>query len=354
MQKTGNIATQFNRDLSDREREILRQIVQLYILKASPIGSRYLSKYFSEELKLSPATLRNIMSDLEELDYISHPHTSAGRIPTDKGYRFYVDTITKTEKLNKKEILTVKDTLSQAPSEAVFRNASKILGMLSKYLGIVQFPNIKDLIVQKIELIELATSKILVVVALESNIVRTVTIEADFDSDISRLDEISRLLNERVSGKSLNYIRDNFKEMVSDITLRHSPLIRLFTDSVDKIFARENTVDRVAITGTQNLLSYPEFEDLGRVRGVIELIENEDVIIHLFEQLDESDRVQVFIGKELNSDILQEYSLIKSTYKVGTACGTIGLIGPKRMNYSKMISVVKFVSDALSNNSEIN
>lgn len=354
MQKSINIANKIQHELNDREREILRQIVQLYILNAVPVGSRYLSKFIQDELKLSPATLRNIMSDLEDLEYISHPHTSAGRIPTDKGYRFYVDTISKFEKLNKKEILSVNDSLTHAGNDAVFKNASKILGLLSRYLGIVQFPNIRDLTVQKIELIELSSTKILVVVALESNIIRTVTIEADFENDIKNLDEISRSLNEKISGKNLNYIRDNFSDIINDFTLRHTPLIRLFTDSVDKIFARESSGDKVAITGTHHLLDYPEFENPNKVRGVIELVENEDIIIHLFEQFDESDKVQVYIGKEINNNILQEYSLIKSTYKVGTACGSIGLIGPKRMNYAKMISIVQYVTDILSTNVEIN
>lgn len=354
MPKSINIAKLNQRELNERESDILRQIVQLYILKASPIGSRFLSKFAENDIKLSPATLRNTMADLEELDYISHPHTSAGRVPTDKGYRFYVNTISKIEKLNKKEILTVQDSLSNTSHETVYKNASKILGILSKYLGIVQFPNIRDLTVQKIELIELSSAKILVVVALESNIIRTVTIEADFENDIQQLDAISGYLNERVSGKSLNFIRENFRDIINDLTLRNVPLIRLFTDSVDKIFARETSSDRVAITGTHHLLNYPEFEDLERVRGVIELIENEDVIIHLLEQLDDSNKVQVYIGKELNNNTLQQYSLIKSTYKVGTACGTIGLIGPKRMNYSKMIALVQYVSDILSGNIDLN
>ncbi|MFA5512947.1 MAG: heat-inducible transcriptional repressor HrcA [Candidatus Kapaibacterium sp.] len=347
-----NISREINRELTEREREILRQIVQLYILKASPIGSRFLSKYFGEELKLSPATLRNIMADLEELDYISHPHTSAGRVPTDKGYRFYVDNINKIEKLKRSEIITLQDSLISEYSESVFKNASKILGMLSQYLGIVQFPNIRDLTVHKIELIELSSNRILVVVAMDSNIVRTVTIEADIDSKIERLDEISTILNERVSGKSLKYIRENFSGIINDLNYRNTPLIRLFTDSVDRIFARENSSDRVAITGTQHLLNHPEFEAPERMKGVIELVENEDIIIHLFEQLDESNKVQVYIGRELKSNVLNEYSLIKSTYKIGNATGTIGLIGPKRMNYSKMISLVQYVSDILSGNQE--
>ncbi len=349
MAKSINIVKNPQRELTERESEILRQIVQFYILKATPIGSRALSKFIEDEFKLSPATLRNVMSDLEELEYINHPHTSAGRVPTDKGYRYYVDTITKIEKLNKKEILTVQDTLIQENIESVFKNASKILGMLSKYLGVVQFPNIRELLVQKIELIHLSGSKILVVVALESNIVRTVTIEAAFDTEIEMLDHISRYINERISGKSLSYIRENFNDIISDFNLKNIPLVRLFTDSVDQIFSRERHKERVVITGTQNLLNYPEFEDLNSVKGVIELVENEDVIIHLLEQFEDISGVKVLIGKEMNHEVLQGYSLIKSSYKIGTLTGSIGLIGPKRMNYSKMIALVQCVSDILSN-----
>ncbi len=342
-----------NRELTEREKEILRRIVHLYILKANPIGSRFLSKYIQDQMKLSPATLRNIMADLEELEYISHPHTSAGRIPTDKGYRFYVDSMENIELLSANEIMAVQGKLTQADSESILKNASKVLGMLSKFLGVVEIPRIKEYIVDKIEIVSLSSTRILVILDLESNIVRTVTLEAEIEFERNYLHEITTFLNERIVGKPLKFIKENFDDLLSDSSINNTPLIRLFTNSLDKIFNNSDS-ERVIITGTHNLLDYPEADDLKRVRSVIELIENEDVIIHLLDKCENQDGLTVLIGKELQNDLLNDYSLIKTNYKFGSASGSIGLIGPKRMNYSKMIAIVKNVSDMLTASTEIN
>jgi len=343
-----------SRELTEREKQILYKIVHLYILKASPVGSRFLSKYIEQEMKLSPATMRNIMSDLEELEYISHPHTSAGRVPTDKGYRFYVDSLQSFEKLSKKELTAVKDTLAQSDSQSLLKNASRILGLLSRYLGVVKFPHLKNLCIQKIELIQLSSNRILVVIALESKYIRTITLEADFEIETGEIESLVSYLNERLTNRPLKFIRDNFTELIKDIELANMPLVRLFTDSLDKIFASYQTNERVLIAGTPNLLEYPEFDSPERFRGVIELIEDEDVIIHLFENKDSTSDLVVNIGAENENVIMNDYSLIKSTYNMGSATGTIGLIGPKRMNYSKMISLVKYISEYLSKYSENN
>ena len=336
------------RELNDRESEILQKIVHLYIVKATPIGSRFLSKYIQDELKLSPATLRNVMSDLEEMHYISHPHTSAGRIPTDKGYRFYVDNMQKIENLNSKEITSIQDNLAQSSQENILHNASRLLGMLSKYLSVVQMPNFKNYIVQKIELVELSSTKILIVLALESNFVRTVTLELDFEIDHKFIDSISKYINEKISGKPLKFIKENFSGIMEEYDQKNTPLVRLFTDSVDKIFDQQASGQRLVIAGTKHLLSYPEFEDLQRVRSVIELIENEEIIIHLLDKYEDSEGIKILIGKELDNGMFEDYSLIRSSYQIGSASGSIGIIGPKRMNYSKMISLIQLFSQVLT------
>ena len=168
--------------LNDREQEILRSIVNLYILKAIPVGSRKLSKFLEGKLFLSPPTMRNIMADLEELNYINHPHTSAGRVPTDKGYRFYVDSMKSIENLTTSEINEVnKLGKINELSDQVLKEASKLLGSLSNYLSIVSIPKLINLVVRKIELIALSSNRLLIVLELESNIVRTVTLESDFE-----------------------------------------------------------------------------------------------------------------------------------------------------------------------------
>lgn len=343
------IAGRSSNILSDREQLILQTLIQLYVLKASPIGSRTLSKYLERELKLSPATVRNIMSDLEEMDFIAHPHTSAGRVPTDKGYRFYVDSLMNVQYLSAKEILTLKQTLSNAPSETVLKDASKLLGLLSKYLAIVQIPVLTDLIVHKIELVSISSNRLLVILALNSNIVRTATLEADLELDRQNLDELSSLLNEKISGKSLNFIRENFSSLISDIESPNPVLFRLFVDSVDMLFDRYTSAERIHIAGTKHLLNEPEFDDLDKVRGILELIENEDIIVHILSQYEkQSSDFQVLIGKEMNNELLEDYSVVLSSYQIGQATGSIGLIGPKRMNYSKMVTLVSQISKIIS------
>ena len=305
------------RELSEREREILQKIVHLYILKASPIGSRYLSKVIQDEMKLSPATLRNIMADLEEMDFIRHPHTSAGRIPTDKGYRFYVNNFNKIENLNSQEISTIQNNLSKNSQENILKSASNLLGTLSRYLSIVKLPSFKDYKVVKVEIVELSSSRILIVVALESNFIRTVTLELDFNIESDNLTEITRYINEKVSGRPLSFIKENFRELLSSYESANTPLIRVFTDSVDKIFDSQPPEQRVMISGTKNLLYYPEFEDLSRVRGIIELVESEDIIIHILDKFDENSNINVLIGSELETNLLDDYSLIRS--KIGRA-----------------------------------
>lgn len=339
-----------DRELTERERLILRKIVHLYILKASPIGSRYLARNIESELRLSPASLRNVMSDLEELEFISHPHTSAGRIPTDKGYRFYVDNIMNSEVLTENEIFALTQNLSTAPSETVLKEASKVLGVLSKFLGMVKIPQIQQLIMHRIELIPLSSEKLLVVVALDSNVVRTVTLEAGFEIDMKYLDEIKRYINERIAGKPLQFVKDNFMDLVGDAGEKLNPLVRLFVESVDRIF--DNSLqERIILTGAQNLLANPEFEDVGRVRSVIELLENEDMIIHIVDKCDSNDQsVKVLIGSEMNNNLLEEYSIVLTNYRLGSGSGSVGLIGPKRMNYPKMISLVNYVANLITQN----
>ncbi len=343
------------RELSEREKDILRTIIHLYILNATPIGSRALSKYLQNELKLSPATIRNIMADLEDMNLITHPHTSAGRVPTDKGYRYYVDTLMPHRPLTQKEKKKVIEQIEAAESkepEAVLRDTSKLLGLLSNCLAVVEIPDIVEFKVEKIELIPITTSRLLVVIALDSQIVRTVTIEAEFAIDTKDIEKISEMINERISGRPLKFVQQNFSRIISDSQYSKLPLVRLFVDSIDKVFNPNYYQDRLHIAGTQSILENPEFEDVNRVRSVIELVENEDVIIHVLENADTSiGNLRILIGGEMNNVLLEDYSLISTKYSIGSASGKIGLIGPKRMNYSHLTALIKFVGRKITEKS---
>ena len=202
------------------------------------------------------------MSDLEELNYISHPHTSAGRVPTDKGYRFYVNSMQNIEKLTEKEISVLNQDIFKNGSDTLLKDASRVLGMLSHYLAVVRIPYINDLLVHRIELIQIASNKILIIVAMDSNIVRTVTLEINFEINSNYIESVTYLINEKVSGKPLSYIRENFINIMQSFNPSDSPLIRLFVDSIEKLFHKESSNDKIHLAGTQNLLSQPEFEDI--------------------------------------------------------------------------------------------
>lgn len=337
-----------NSDLNLREQDILRSIVNFYILKAVPVGSRKLSKFLEGKLELSAATIRNIMADLEELEYIDHPHTSAGRIPTDKGYRFYVDSLAKIEKLSREEISFVRRLSEKEIDDKILKEAGNILALISQAIGFVRIPNIQNLKVTKVQLIELSSTRILVVLALDSNLVRHVTLESEFEISDQNLDKISNYLNEKISGRKLSFIQENFAELIENIEEREAPLLRLFVDSVDQIFHPERE-ESIITSGAQNLLQYPEFEDLNSARSIIELFENKDLVIHLLDSASDIDSTKVLIGSESNSEHFKDYSVVLSNYKFGSAEGTIGLIGPKRMNYAKMMSLVQNVSKILGN-----
>ncbi len=343
------------RDLSIRERSILQAIVQNFILDATPVGSRNLSKFLQEELHLSPATLRNAMSDLEEMGFIAQPHTSSGRVPTDKGYRYYVDSLMDIEHLPKPEIASIhQNILAAKHHDAALKDVSKVLGSLSRYLSVVRMPQIAHATINKIELFLLASHRLLVVLTLNSDIVRTLSLEASFELESAQCEDLARALNERLAGKSLDFIRANLQNLVSDAEFDNHALIRLFVDSAESLLSDHIAPGgTVHIAGAQHLFDHPEFGSPSRVRSIIELIESEEIIVHLLENsAAQEGTVSIAIGSEMDSSLMEEYSLLTTKYRYASAnaVGTIGLIGPKRMNYSRLIAIMHYVASALSQN----
>lgn len=335
-------------NLNDREKTILRHVVYNFIQMAVPVGSRYISKHF--ESNLSPATIRNVMADLEEFGYLSHPHTSAGRVPTDRGYRYYVDYLMEVEELSDREKFQIDHQLETPVDPAdLLREASKLLGKISKQLSIVSSPHIGSGVLDKLELISLSNTKILVVMSIRSGLVKTLMLEVGAEIPRESLEQINRILNERLVGLSLQQIRDTFVERVRDIQGERTGLIRLFIESVDQLFDDAKEREKVLISGTQHIVSQPEFGDPKNFRSVIELIENEDIIVHLLEKHEEFDPDFVItIGAENDESKAKEYSMLSATYDIDGATGRIGVIGPKRMKYSKVIPLVDHVAKAIA------
>ena len=318
-------------DLNDREKTILRSIVQQFILTASPVGSRNITKRF--DVGVSPATVRNIMSDLEDSGFINHPHTSAGRIPTDKGYRYYVDALMEIQKLKNSDKGFIDKNLDQniLETDEILKIASKLLSTITKQIACVTYPTLDNGILEKIQLVILSSTRLLVVVSIKSGLVKTMTLEFESEVESEKLHKVESLLNERLNGLTFQEIRKTFKDRLSDIGDAEKPIIRLFIDSVDRIFKDHKKEDKLVITGATNIIQQPEFDDPGKFQSVIELIEDKDIIIHIMDKrrTENKNNVLISIGSENEEEKFNEYSLITKEYTFGETSGTVGIIGPK-------------------------
>ncbi len=342
------------RALTPREKMVVRYIVQEFIMNATPVGSKYLVKKYN--LNLSPATVRNIMAELEELGYLWHPHTSAGRIPTDKGYRFYVDNLLEIKDLSNEEKEAIKRIVQEKVEfEEILKDISKLIGKISKQLSVTLTPQINEAVLTKLDIVSLSDTKLLVIISIKSGLVRTILLEVSSEVPRDKLDFVKAVLNERLVGLTLKQIRETFAERVRDIEHSYKGIINIFVQSADRLFYDFYDVDKVHIGGMSEVLSHPEFSNPQKLRNIMELVENEDVIVRIFQILRTqtgeqfgSDKVIVSIGEENPEDRLKDYSLIAAEYRIGDISGLVGLIGPKRMNYSKMISIVNYASKVLS------
>lgn len=333
------------RELTQREKEVLREVVHSFILTASPVASRFVAQ---REGQLSPATVRHVMAQLEEFGYLNHPHTSAGRVPTDKGYRFYLDSLMSYDALEELERNQIAAGLDGSfDSAEMLTEASKLLSKMSKQLSLVSAPYLGDAVLSKLELIPLDSSKILVVISLESILIKTIVLEVQSEIRPDSVRKISSLLHEKLSGLKLSEIRETILERVGDYA--DEEVVSRFASMTEKIFAPLPEPDKVHIGMPQGLLSHPEFELPENLKGILEILGDENVILHILENSDRVEPVTVKIGAENKEEKLKDYSLITARYEVGGVSGTVGVVGPRRMQYSRLIPLVDFVAKVISN-----
>jgi heat-inducible transcriptional repressor len=336
--------------LNEREKTILRSVVQQFILTATPVGSRNIAKKY--DIGVSPATVRNIMADLEDSGYINHPHTSAGRVPTDKGYRYYVDSLMNIERIPSKDKGLIEQSFNLEIDETddLIKITSKLLSSITKQLACVTYPNLESGILDKIQIVSLTSNRILIVITIKSGLVKTITMELSTEIKDLQIVSVQTLLNERLCGLTLADIRATFKERFIDVEEDQKPIIRLFVDSVDKLFKDDIKSDRLIVTGAKNVISQPEFENPENFQSIVELIEDKDVIIHIMEKSSATGKDDVFIsiGSEHKQKKLKEYSFVSKEYQIGESYGTLGIIGPKRMAYSKIVAIVDYIAKVLS------
>lgn len=330
------------RELTDREKLILREVIAQYILTATPIGSRTLSKRLQG--RFSPATIRNVMADLEEIGLLYQPHTSAGRIPTELGYRLFVDSLMKHVNLTarERELLDREiGKIGQADVRNVLEQTAQLLAEISNLLCVIMSPQFREGVLHRIDLIGIGGGKILVVVSIQSGFVRSLFLEVQSTISREEIEWLTAFLNQRLSSLKLSDIRNSIGERLRGTGVENRPVLRTVMEHADQVFAFDD-FDDYLVGGVRGLTSQPEFYNVEELRKILTLLEDRSLFLHLFAR--EEDGIQVRIGRENAAKSLSSLSIVTAPYRFRKLSGAIGLIGPVRMNYPKAVSIVEYVA----------
>ena len=329
--------------LDDRAKLLLKALVERYIADGTPVGSRTLSR--ASGLELSPATIRNVMSDLEEMGLIASPHTSAGRIPTARGYRLFVDTMLTAER---EELAT--PSLPADQPQKVISNAAQLLSNLSQFVGVVMAPR-RTSVFRHIEFLRLSEKRFLVIIVSPEGDVQNRVVFTPADYTQAQLIEASNFLNANYAGMEIEQVRERLKKEVESLRGEIGQLMQTAVQASSEALSEQ---DEVVISGERNLLSVSDFSsDMSHLRRAFDLFEQKTQLMRLLEVSSQAAGVRIYIGGESQVVPFEELSIVSSPYKVdGQVVGTLGVIGPTRMPYDRMIQIVditaRLVSNALS------
>ena len=340
-----------SRQLDERPGDILRLIIRSYVTSGEPVGSRTLAKLM--EWRLSPATIRNIMSDLEEEGYLSQPHTSAGRIPSEKAYRFYVDNLAESGRLSKSDERYISRMLYESESpEDVMSRASVVLSRISKNVGIVVAPPMAATVLKHIEFVDLTDGKILVIFVSTSGSLQRKLIRVTERYTQEELDRASRYLVEKFSGKTLTDIRNELLHMMQAERALFDRMLSLLQTWRDSLEQESVSADSVYLQGTANIISQPEFADVERMRMLFQMFEEKGRLVKILNECisaSSSEAVKIAIGSELGVPDMRDFTLITSSYaSMDHTTGFLGIIGPIRMEYERGISIVGYLGRRVS------
>ena len=328
--------------LDDRAKLLLKTLVERYIADGQPVGSRTLSR--SSGLDLSPATIRNVMADLEELGLIASPHTSAGRIPTHRGYRLFVDTM-----LTAQREQMSPPALAPDQPQKVIANAAHLLSNLSQFVGVVMAPR-RASVFKQIEFLRLSDRRLLVIIVSPDGDVQNRVIFPEADYSQSQLVEASNYINANYAGLTIEQVRDRLQSEVEKLRGEIASLMQAAVKVSSEVLT-EAQEDDVVISGERNLLSVTDFSsDMGQLRRAFELFEQKAQLMRLLDVSSKAEGVRIFIGGESKELPFEELSIVSANYEVdGQVVGTLGVIGPTRMPYERMIQIVDITSRLVSN-----
>ncbi len=334
--------------LDERTKQVLFAVIQCYIGVAGPVGSRLVSKKYS--FGISPATIRNIMSDLEDMGYLRQPHTSAGRVPTDSGYRFYVDSLLNDRQEAESDLMaqiTRKLEALRQDLNSFLHEASKILSSLSHYIGITMTPGAGSTTLNRIEFIKHRGDQLAVIMLTDEGLIGNRVVSIDPLLSQKNLNRIAAYINSRYSGLTLDEIRERVVGEMTRESLLCDSLIAEALKICNSVFSA--SPGNVYISGLSDMLSLPDFSDIERIKELLKAIEDKHMVVTLLDNISEAEGTQVFIGSENSLDQMKQFSLVAATYKEGSRpIGAVGIIGPTRMNYVEAISIVDLTASYIT------
>jgi heat-inducible transcriptional repressor len=335
--------------LSDRAQYLLKVLVERYIRDGEPVGSRTLSK--DSGLDLSPASIRNVMADLEEFGFVTSPHTSAGRIPTVKGYRMFVDSLLKVKPLDEQEVRQMRARLDpgQANPQQLLVSASNMLSAITRMAGVVTLPKREHASWRHIEFMPLSENRVLVILVLNDGEVQNRVLHLDRAYDAAALQQVSNYLNGNFAGRDIHELRRGLLNELNRTRESMNELMHMAITMADRVFQVRGGEPTYMMAGETNLMEFAELSDVEKLRRLFEAFNQKRDILTLLDKCIVADGVQIFIGEESGYRVLDEVSVVTAPYSMGDGVvGVLGVIGPTRMAYERVIPIVDITARLLT------
>lgn len=333
--------------INDRAQSLLKTLVERYIQDGQPVGSRTLAN--DSKMKLSPATIRNVMADLEELGLVNSPHTSAGRIPTAKGYRVFVDSLLTIKPLEKRTLNSIQQELSsEEESDLLIERASSLLSGVTQMAGVVMLPRKGGAVLRHIEFLPLSSNRVLVILVVNEQEVQNRVIHTGRPYSEAELVQTANYLNAEYIGHDLSQIRDKLLNSMQQSHDAMNQVMQAAVEMTDQVMESSRQQDDFIMAGQTNLMSYAEMGDLDKLKQLFDAFNTKRDVLHILDQSIHAEGMQIFIGEESGYSVFDDCSVITSPYKSGDqVMGVLGIIGPTRMAYDRVIPVVDMTAKLL-------
>ncbi len=336
-----------SKKLTDRKAHLLKVLIETYIEHGQPVGSKTLAEV--SDIALKPASIRNIMAELEEQGFLTSPHTSAGRIPTSTGYRFFVDSLLKVDCLDPNQQHSIVDALANEPDhQLAIQKASSLLSAITNMASVIMVPTLSSPILRHVEFLTISANRILVILVVNEQEVQNKVIAVEKPIQQTELEKIANYINGKYSGYSLDEIIKLLRQDMRHVQDEMNHLMNMAIEMTTNVINEQNQED-IVIRGETSLMDVAELNNLDKLKNLFEGFHQKHNMLRIFEHCLHHDGVQIFIGKESGYDVFDDCSMITSPYYFGeNDIGVLGVIGPKRMQYGKVIPVVEVTSQILS------